>query len=86
MRSDAAGFDIKVLELQPGKRVPAWVEDREVIAVFADRGDPRPIYFMWLEWRDGRISFIHDYRYVRYVLADAEWGLAPDGKPAGAAD
>jgi RNA polymerase sigma-70 factor (ECF subfamily) len=34
---------------------------------------------MWLEWRDGRISFIHDYRHVRYVAADAE--PAGDGAP-----
>ena len=38
---------------------------------------------MWLEWRDGRISFIRDYRYARYVAADAELGLAPDENPAG---
>ena len=30
-----------------------------------------------IEWRDGQISFIHDYRYVRYVTADAELTLAP---------
>jgi RNA polymerase sigma factor (sigma-70 family) len=57
---------------------PAWLEGREVIAVFADRADPKPSYVMWLEWRDGRISFIHDYRYVRYVVADAELALAPN--------
>jgi RNA polymerase sigma-70 factor (ECF subfamily) len=62
---------------------PAWLEGREVIAVFQDRADPKPSYFMWLEWRDGRISFIHDYRYVRYVAADAELALAPPAKPAG---
>src|ERR1700676_391121 len=62
---------------------PAWLEGREVIAVFADRADPKPSYIMWLEWRDGRISSIHDYRYVRYVAADAELVLAPDAKPAG---
>jgi RNA polymerase sigma factor (sigma-70 family) len=61
---------------------PAWLEGREVIAVFADRADPKPSYIMWLEWRDGRISFIRDYRYVRYVAADAELVLAPDA-PAG---
>jgi RNA polymerase sigma factor (sigma-70 family) len=62
---------------------PAWLEGREVIAVFEDRADPKPSYFMWLEWRDGRISFIHDYRYVRYVVADAELKLAaPDPGPA----
>jgi RNA polymerase sigma-70 factor (ECF subfamily) len=62
---------------------PAWLEGREVIAVFADRADPQPSYMMWLEWRDGRISFIRDYKYVRYVAADAELALAPDAKPAG---
>jgi hypothetical protein len=33
---------------------------------------------MWLEWMEGRISFIRDYRYVRYVADDAELVLAPD--------
>jgi RNA polymerase sigma-70 factor (ECF subfamily) len=62
---------------------PAWLEGREVIAVFEDRADPKPSYMMWLEWRDGRISFIRDYRHVLYVVADAELALAPDVKPAG---
>ena len=53
-----------------------------MIAVFEDRADPKPSYRMWLEWRDGRISFIRDYRYVRYVTADAERTLAPEAKPA----
>lgn len=55
---------------------PAWVEGREVIAVFEDPADAKPSHFMWLEWRDGRISFIRDYRYVRYVLDDADLVLA----------
>ena len=38
---------------------------------------------MWLEWRDGRISFIRDTRYARYVAADAELTLAADDEPAG---
>jgi RNA polymerase sigma-70 factor (ECF subfamily) len=59
---------------------PAWLEGLEVIAVFEDRADRKPSYMMWLEWRDGRISFIRDYRYVRYVVADAELALA-DVKP-----
>jgi hypothetical protein len=42
---------------------------------------------MWLECRDGRISFIRDYRYVRYVTADAELTLAAEVKPtAGGGD
>jgi RNA polymerase sigma factor (sigma-70 family) len=57
---------------------PAWLEGREVIAVFENRLDPKPGYIMWLEWRDGQISFIRDYRYVRYVTADVELALVPD--------
>ena len=52
-----------------------------MIAVFEDRADPKPSY-IWLEWRNSRISFIHDYRYVRYVTADAELTLAPEANPA----
>jgi RNA polymerase sigma-70 factor (ECF subfamily) len=51
---------------------PAWLEGREVIAVFDRREDTSPGYFMWLEWRNGRIVFIRDYRYDRYVMRDAE--------------
>jgi RNA polymerase sigma factor (sigma-70 family) len=60
---------------------PAWLEGREVIAVFQNRADPKPSYVMWLEWRDSRISFIRDYRYARYVIADVELALAPRTKP-----
>jgi RNA polymerase sigma factor (sigma-70 family) len=62
---------------------PAWLEGREVIAVFEDRADPKPSYMMWLEWRDGRIGFIHDYRHARYVVADVELIRAPNAKGIG---
>jgi RNA polymerase sigma factor (sigma-70 family) len=58
---------------------PAWVEGREVIAVF-EKAASRPSYFMWLEWRNNRISFIRDYRYARYVVDGAELVLAAEGK------
>ena len=53
-----------------------------MIAVFEDRDDPKPSYIMSLEWCDGQISSIHDYRYVRYVAADAELTLAQEANPA----
>jgi RNA polymerase sigma factor (sigma-70 family) len=62
---------------------PAWLEGREVIAVFEDRADPKPSYMMWLEWRGGRINFIHDYRHARYVVADVELIPAPNVKAVG---
>jgi hypothetical protein len=45
----------------------------------------KPSYLMWLEWTDGRISFIRDYKYVRYVIDDAELVLAPDAASPGEA-
>jgi hypothetical protein len=60
---------------------PAWLEGREVIAVFDNRADPRPSYIMRIEWRGGQITFIRDYRYVRYVMNGAELTLAPDAEP-----
>ncbi|MBY0381543.1 MAG: hypothetical protein K2W78_06475 [Xanthobacteraceae bacterium] len=44
----------------------------QVIAVFESRLDEEPCYFMWLEWRHGKITHIRDCKYVRYVMADAE--------------
>ena len=61
---------------------PAWVEGREVIAVFEDSAGAAPSYFLWLEWRDGRISFIRDYRYARYIVDGAGLMLAADKGPA----
>ncbi|RWC49913.1 MAG: sigma-70 family RNA polymerase sigma factor [Mesorhizobium sp.] len=62
---------------------PAWLDGREVIAVFEHQADPKPHHFMWLEWREGLISFIRDYRYVSYIADDAELVLAMDAGPFG---
>ena len=67
----------------PVRLAPAWLDGREVIAVWEDPQAMKPSYLMWLEWTDGRISFIRDYRYVRYVINDAELVLAPDAAPPG---
>jgi RNA polymerase sigma factor (sigma-70 family) len=67
----------------PVRVAPAWLDGREVIAVWEDSEAVKPSYLMWLEWTNGRISFIRDYRYVRYVADDAELVLAPDAAPPG---
>jgi Sigma-70, region 4 len=67
----------------PVRLAPAWLDGREVVAVFEDLQEARPSYLMWLEWTDGRISFIRDYRYVRYIVDDAELVLAPCATPPG---
>lgn len=55
---------------------PAWLEGQEAIAVFDGPEQTRPSYVMWLQWDGDRITQIRDYRYVRYVVADAELVLA----------
>jgi RNA polymerase sigma-70 factor, ECF subfamily len=85
MRAGAAdvGMFFTIYAKFEGVRLaPAWVEGREVIAVFENRTDAKPAYFMWLDWRGDKISFIRDYRYARYVVSDAELVLAADGEAA----
>ncbi len=67
----------------PVRLAAAWLDGREVIAVYEAPQNVKPSYLMWLEWRDGRISFIRDYKYVRYVVDDAELVLAPYAAPPG---
>ena len=47
-----------------------------MIAVYENLQSSKPSYLMWLEWKDGRVSFIRDYRYVRYFVDGAELVLA----------
>ncbi len=47
-----------------------------LLTVVFDSGLPNAL------WRDGRISFIRDYRYARYIVSDAALMLAADGEPA----
>ena len=36
-----------------------------------------PIYFVLLEWKDGKLTNIRDFYHGRYALADAEWAYLP---------
>jgi RNA polymerase sigma-70 factor (ECF subfamily) len=51
--------------------VPAWLDGREVLAVFRDPRDARPGYFIELTIADGRVAAIHDFRYVPYICREA---------------
>ena len=78
---ERTGAEVKMFfgiyaQYAPVRLAPAWLEGREVIAVYENLQSSKPSYLMWLEWKDGRVSFIRDYRYVRYVVDDAELVLA----------
>jgi RNA polymerase sigma-70 factor, ECF subfamily len=55
---------------------PAWLEGREVIAVFRAPEDTRPGYFIELTVQSGKIRLIRDFRYVPYVMQEAAVVLA----------
>ncbi len=40
-------------------------------------GAARPAYFLLLEFEDGRVRAIRDFRYVRYIAAEAEFEVLP---------
>ena len=62
--------------LHDWRLAPAWLEGREVIAVFRAPEDARPGYFIELGFAGEKIRSIRDFRYVPYVMRDAEMLLA----------
>jgi RNA polymerase sigma-70 factor (ECF subfamily) len=55
---------------------PAWLDGREVVAVFRRRGDPAPGYFVDLMMKGGSVARIKDFRYVPYIAVDADFSMA----------
>ena len=55
---------------------PAWLEGREVLAVFRDRHDAHPAYVILLTFEEGRVARIRDFRYVPYIANEATIALA----------
>jgi RNA polymerase sigma-70 factor, ECF subfamily len=51
--------------------VPAWLDGREVIAVYRDRESVDASYFIELEHAARGVVAIRDYRYVPYVAREA---------------
>jgi RNA polymerase sigma-70 factor (ECF subfamily) len=86
VRSGAAdvGMFFSIYSQTPNVRLaPAQIDGRDVIAVFEAPDAQAPAYFMLLEWVQGRIALIRDFRYARYVARDARLVVA--GKVSAAA-
>ena len=49
---------------------PGRLDDREVLAVFLNKRDTRPSYFIELTVVDNRVTFIRDFRYVSYIMSE----------------
>jgi hypothetical protein len=54
----------------------ATVDGQIALAAYPN-GATDPAYFIHLDWADGRVSFIRDYRYVPYIAREAHVELAP---------
>lgn len=51
--------------------VPGFVDGNEAILVYRSAADPKPSYHIELVLKGGRVSFIRDFFFVPYILADA---------------
>jgi RNA polymerase sigma-70 factor (ECF subfamily) len=53
--------------------VPGLVDGRPAVIVHApDQPSGPPIYFMLLDWTEGRLREVRDFRYARYAVEGAE--------------
>jgi RNA polymerase sigma-70 factor, ECF subfamily len=56
--------------------VPGLVEGRPAVVVLdPDQPAGPPLYFMLIDWRDGHLLNVRDFRYARYVVDGAEVSL-----------
>lgn len=56
--------------------VPGLVEGRPAVVVLdPDQPAGSPLYFMLIDWRDGHLLNVRDFRYARYVVDGAELSL-----------
>lgn len=50
---------------------PVRLDGRLALAAFVGSAE-RPAYFILLDWKDGRVTSIRDFRYVPYIANEAE--------------
>jgi RNA polymerase sigma-70 factor (ECF subfamily) len=68
---EVAAYFTNYARIQDWHLVPAWLDGREIIAVFRDRRDPRPSSIIELAFAHGEVTLIRDFRYVPYIARDA---------------
>jgi RNA polymerase sigma-70 factor (ECF subfamily) len=73
-RGKAVGMYFGRYEKEAVRLAVARLEDRLALAAFEGDAD-RPSYFILLDWADGRVAAIRDFRYVRYIATDADYEL-----------
>lgn len=75
----AAQYFTRYAEAAPAEALRAeagWVGGQPVLAMF--RGDARtPAYFIQIDWRDGGIARVRDFRHVPYIADEAKFTTTP---------
>lgn len=69
-RGKAVGMYFSNYEKQNVRLEIRMLDGRAVLAAHVD-GNATPSYFMLLDFADGRVQSIRDFRYVPYIVADA---------------
>ena len=73
-RGKQVGLYFSNYEKQDVRLRPARIEGRWALAAFVE-GEARPSYFMLLLVEGDKVVLIRDYRYVPYILAEADLSL-----------
>jgi RNA polymerase sigma-70 factor (ECF subfamily) len=75
---DAQYYDryAELLKTEDIRAEAGFVDGVAAIAMFSPASSPSPAYFVLLESSGGRISRIRDFRYIRYIAADARFSKA----------
>jgi RNA polymerase sigma-70 factor (ECF subfamily) len=64
-------------KVQDWHLVPGLVEGRPAILVFDPGAPSKPKYFVLLQWENGKVATIRDFRHAAYVAENAEFLVAP---------
>jgi RNA polymerase sigma-70 factor (ECF subfamily) len=73
-RSEAGRYFTNYSQTRDWRLVPGLVERRPAVLVHhPDDPDGAPLYFILLDWADGRLLNVRDFRYARYATDGAEW-------------
>jgi RNA polymerase sigma-70 factor (ECF subfamily) len=70
----AVGMYFERYEKEDVRLRPVRLDGQLVLAAYVGATN-RPSYFILLDWRDGRVASIRDFRYVPYIANEAELEL-----------
>ncbi|MEQ1807120.1 MAG: RNA polymerase sigma factor [Burkholderiaceae bacterium] len=81
-RRDVGGYFTNYERVADSHLALAWLNGREVLAVLSDPTATVPRYFIELSWREAQVVAIRDFRYVPYIVQDADFEfLLPSPHP-----